>query len=415
MMFRRTPDSRSSAAAWSLAGAWVGILFLAIPFARNIQEAAERLAGPHVYLALTATLGAIFVPAVLIHVFRGDRQQMARRLGGLALLGALAAWVMRTQLQTPAEAIHFFEYGILGLLLFRAWRHQVQDSLIYPISALSLVGIAWLDEWVQWMVPGRFWDFRDIRLNTLAGVLFLLFIAWVVVPSGIRCPVERSSVRRLCRLAWLAILLMGIAISTTPGRVDRIAGRIPFLRFLYNNESVVNEFGHRHADPEIGEFFSRMSLPELLRADRDRGAEAGGILARHPALANRLEFRNVFPATADPFLHELWSHWIRRNHYGAAGWKYRENDPARFTDHLTVAMRENQILEKYFPHALEASGGRWDAGERSRITAHADLDRPYASAVGDHLATAVSEGEAWLLLLGLAGLVGWGHLRWGRE
>ena len=107
-----------------------------------------------------------------------------------------------SQLQTPAEAIHFAEYGILGFLFFQAWRQPVRDPLVYPISALSLTLVAWLDEFLQWLTPGRFWDYRDIRLNLLAGVIVLSLIALVIRPAEVRGPVARRSVRRLCFLAW---------------------------------------------------------------------------------------------------------------------------------------------------------------------------------------------------------------------
>ena len=70
------------------------------------------------------------------------------------------------------------------------------------------------------------------------------------------------------------LLALGIAVSNTPARVDRYAVRIPVLRFLRNNESVMTEFGHRHVDPEIGVFFPP-DPAELLRIDRERGAEVG--------------------------------------------------------------------------------------------------------------------------------------------
>ena len=118
---------------------------------------------------------------------------------------------------------------------------------------------------------------------------------------------------------------------------------------------------------------------------------------------------------ADPFLNELFLHLFRRDHYYSVSWKFRETDPARFADHLTIAMRENQILEKYFPHALDAAGGRWGADKQEQCAEFADYAAPYVSEVSDHLVTAATEAQLWWILLGLAGLVGWGYVRYGRE
>lgn len=263
--------------------------------------------------------------------------------------------------------------------------------------------------------PRPILDFRDIRLNAETGAIFLLFIALVFQPAGIQRPVARHSVRRLCLLAWAMLLALGSAISNTPHRVDRCTARIPFLHFLYNNESVMNEFGHRHDDPAFGTFYSRLTLSELRQNDAGRGAVAGEILLRNHALADSRTFSKKYPASADPFLHETWAHLIWRDHYYATAWKYRESDPPRFTYHLTVALRENQILDGYFPNALEAAGGRWPGERIEQCAQQADFGMPYVSEVDDHLVTAVSESELWLILLALAGLIGWGYARWGCE
>ncbi len=393
----------------------MGIIFLTIPFARTMQNFLESEAGPHFFLIATGIVGLVFVLAVLIGMFRGSRARIRSRLGWLAALCGLSAWVLFEQLQTSVEAVHFTEYGLLGFLIFRAWRRSVADPLIYPISALSLALVAWLDEFLQWLTPARFWDYRDIRLNLMAGTIVLAFIALVIPPAGIRSPVGRRSIRWLCCLAWTMLLALGISISNTPKRVDWYAARIPFLRFLYNNESVMTEFGYRHIDPKIGTFYSRLTLPELLRIDCERGAAAGGILVRNQAFADHRKFLKAFPVSADPFLYELLRHSIQRDHYYAVSWKYQETDPARFVNHLTVAMRENQILEKYFSHASEAAGNCWGADKRAQCAGSADWATLYVSEVGNHLVVAVTESELWLILLVLSGWVGWGYVRLGRE
>ena len=403
------------AAAWVLVVAWAVVLFLSIPFARAAQGAIERFAGPRIYLAAAGVLGLGCATTLLVGVARGPRTQVARRVGALIFVGVLSTGVLLTQLQTSAEAIHFLEYGLLGFLLFRAWRHHVADPLVYPISALSLGLVAWLDEFLQWLMPGRFWDFRDIRLNAMAGAIVLLSIALVFPPPEIHGPVARRSVRRLCYLAWAMLLALGLAISNTPTRVDGYAARIPGLHFLRNNESVMSEFGHRHVDPGIGMFFSRLTRAELLRIDGARGAEVGAAILRHHALIRPKDFRMTFTVSADPFRHEFFRRLIQRDHYFAVSGNYRETDPARYRHHLAVALHENQLLEKYFPQALDSAGCRWDAAKQAQCAEGAESARPYVSEVNDHLVTGMTELEWWLVLLALAGGVGWGYVRWGKE
>ncbi len=123
--------------AWGGVAAWTGLIFLTVPLARRLQGAAERLAGPGIYLAVSGALGLIAVLVVAMILFRQPGAHFRSRLAGLAAWVVASTWVMRTQLQSPIEAIHFFEYGVLALLFWRAWRLHVADPLIYPLALLG--------------------------------------------------------------------------------------------------------------------------------------------------------------------------------------------------------------------------------------------------------------------------------------
>jgi len=414
-MFRRLPDQRKKVSSWGAVLVWSVVIFLTIPFARKIQQFFEHALGTGVYLTAAGIVGVFFAVVVLIFLLRRPAQYIRKRLVWLIVILAASVWVMQSQLQTPAEALHFFEYGILGFLLFRAWSHDVRDWLIYPIAAISLVMIASVDEFIQWMVPGRYWDFRDIRLNMMAGVIVQAFIARVIKPSAIGPTFKPRSIRLLCVTSWLTLLMLGFAIANTPTRVDLYATRIPFLQFLSNNESVMSEFGHRHTDPEIGTFYSRFKMAELQRIDLERGAEAGETIRRYKEFADYREFLQTFTSSVDPFLHEMRVHLHRRDHYYSTAWQYEEKDPGRFTYHLTVALRENQLLEKYFPSVLVASENVLSADKREQLVAFANLGLAYTSPVSDHLVTTATEMEIWLVILVLSAGFAFVYVRYGRE
>jgi VanZ family protein len=414
-IFFKLPEPEHQRFSWLLVLFGSIIIFLTIPLACFIQGHFEVWFGARGYSVAAAIMAVFLVVVVSTYIFRRRKRRIARRLGWLVLLLLASVWVMRNQLQTPAEAIHFFEYGILSFLLFRAWSHHVRDRLIYPIATLSLMMIASLDEFFQWMMPGRFWDFRDIRLNMMAGLFVQGIIALVINPSGIDPSVQRRSVRIFCRMAWAALLFLGAAISNTPARVDIYTTRIPFMRFLSNNESVMAEYGYRHHDPAIGRFYSRFLMSELQRLDQVRGAEAGETIRRYAFLADYREFIRIFTSSVDPLLHEMRVHLHRRDHYVSTADQYKEKDPERFVLHMTVAFRENQLLEKYFPNALIASGSVWDNELLARVEAAANPAVSYVSPVSDHLVTAATELELWVALAFIGLLVGYGYLRYGRE
>lgn len=414
-MFRKLPEQQSKRWSWLVVLAWTIVIFVTIPLARTIQREFERLFGSGAYFIAAGIIGVFFFLFVLIYIYQRHKRNLSRRLCWLIVLMAASVGLMKFQLQTPAEAIHFFEYGILSFFLFRACSHHIRDWLVYPISVFLLIMIASADEFLQWMMPGRYWDFRDIRLNLLAGMVVQAFIALVVRPSDIQLSVEPKSIRRLCGIALLTILTLGLAFSNTPSRVDLYAARIPFLQFLSSNDSIMSEFGFRHVDPGIGTFYSRFSMQELQRIDRERGVEAGETILKYQPFLDYHEFIQTFSSAVDPFLHEMRVHLFRRDHYYSSAWQYQERDPARFTFHMTVAFRENQLLEKYFPMALVASKNVLSENAYKTVQQYANPKDVYISPVSDHLVTVATELEFRFMLATLVLIVAVIYARYGRE
>ena len=405
---------RSRWAAWLAVAAVALLIFSAIPWARSVQGFLDGRFRSNVYLGGAVGFGTVGLAFALRRLLRAPGARAWKRLGWLIAAAAGAAWVLRDQLQSPVEAFHFIEYAALAVLFFRAWRHHVRDPLVFPLALVGTALVAWTDEFLQWLTPGRYWDFRDIRLNALAGTVGLLFVAGAVAPGAIQLPIARSSVRRLCAMAGALLLALGFALSATPARVDFVAARVPGLAYLRNNESRLAEYGWSHVDPGIGTFRSQLDLAELRRSDRERGAEVGVTLAGG-ALPLLAEYRRTHVISADPFRFEFYRHLLQRDHYAAAAGQYRMFDPERFWHHCTVAMREDQILEKYFPRALAAAGREWDDARRAQYAGDADGAAPYFSEVQNHLIVSAPESVWQGLVLALLLFDGWCYARWGRE
>jgi VanZ family protein len=80
---------------------------------------------------------------------------------------------------------HVFGYGLLSILLFRAWRETlpVVSGARWTLrwSTLAVLGtavVASLDEWHQSFIPSRTGTPRDVLLDTCAGIAaqLLLFL-----------------------------------------------------------------------------------------------------------------------------------------------------------------------------------------------------------------------------------------------
>jgi VanZ family protein len=82
---------------------------------------------------------------------------------------------------------HVFGYGLLSILLFRAWRETLPEktgarwsSRWASIAVLGTALVASLDEWHQSYIPSRTGTVHDVILDTCAGIaaqILLFFLA----------------------------------------------------------------------------------------------------------------------------------------------------------------------------------------------------------------------------------------------
>jgi len=85
---------------------------------------------------------------------------------------------------------HVVGYGMLSLLLLRGWRATFSQAqaLLWRTSLLSWLGTAFvaaMDEWHQSYIPSRTGTVRDVALDSVAGLGFLLVAYfWLRRPDG---------------------------------------------------------------------------------------------------------------------------------------------------------------------------------------------------------------------------------------
>jgi len=296
----------------------------------------------------------------------------------------------------PEEAVHFLEYGVLGILLYRAFEDRVPDPTVYVAATLTGLLAGTVDEFIQWLVPGRFWDFRDIVLN--GGAVALVQIAiWRMRKRPMK-NVTRSSLRLLCRLAAAQVFLLTICVAATPQRLNRVADHLPLPDRLATGVEAICEYGFRHSVDDRTLFRSRLSLAELMRSDRDRAPDLALDL---DASRGRGGFtKSGISPTSDPFGYEIRVHLFARNrnlHKAFA----REPGSSGHRRHMTAAWRENLILENFFGNTLEQSAYRWGPRRRNNVEASQNPNAVFVSRAGAHLITRISEGQLRALLLAL--------------
>ena len=75
---------------------------------------------------------------------------------------------MSFSLDVWAERVHFIQNGLLGLLVSRAYK--ISSFIMLLASGLFIMSVGLVDEIIQWFLPNRYGDIRDVVMNSLGGV-----------------------------------------------------------------------------------------------------------------------------------------------------------------------------------------------------------------------------------------------------
>lgn len=320
-------------------------------------------------VAGVAGIGGLGLLGFLVAFFYRPPQDWLKRLVWIVIALAAAAWLLKGTLHTPIEALHVLEYGLMGLLLFRAITRELGGG---PAAAAVAVGLAWaagvFDEGVQWAYPTRTGAIEDVWLDTQAAAVGVV-IGWL----GLRLGREAT----LLSWGWVALLVAAL-LPASLGLVHLSAG-----------------FGHAHQHEELS--WTSAYTTDML-AEREGREEDRELLIRTASM-DASDFLRVHGK--DPYLHELRVRLNRRD------LRLQRGDPE-------VACAEQRIIDLIFAGTIEGTPFEWGEVDRERCEA---LDpRVYVSPVGEGRITALRPWQAWALAilasLGLLGVAGW-RLRLG--
>ena len=398
------PSLYSEFLSWAYVAFWFGGILAAIPFARAGTLYIREQWGAEVITYIVATivtLASIVTVALLLKSRRRSIASYAWLLGSAALILFLT---FELKANSPEEAVHFLQYGVLSLLLFRAFTHRISDYSIYAVATIAGTIVGMIDETVQWLTPRRYFGLSDIWLNFTAVALVQVALAAGIRPKFISGWPDGAGLQRLCRLSAVALAYIGLCHLNTPDRITWYTAHIPALDFINGNRSVMIEYGYLHGNASTGLFRSRLTVEELRRLARDRADEGALILDQYRDKEQYFEFLDLYTPLSDPLLHEARVHLFRRDaHLERARDAEEVNERRRL---LTIAYWENRILKDYFGPLLVASSYRWPAALEAEIKNGSQIDRIYHSRVSHHLITAYSRQNAfWFFLSAVAALL----------
>jgi len=401
------------ATSWTLAGLWLLFIYVTIPLARTIQEYVRDHGGKAVFLWLT--FAALILSAVwMIRAVRRREVVLSpSRFLLLFIILGIFSWMTWSLRANPEESIHFIQYGVLSLLLHRAFCHRIRDVSIYLAGIMLGIGFGIIDELIQWVVPKRFFDFRDIGINIIAVTLVQLAVAVGIRPAIVQSRMGSTGLKIGFAAMFLNLLMLLFCISNTPEFRQYYSRFFPAAAGI--NDMTV-EYGYLYIDDETGGFKSRLTPKELARQDRERHAEVIPILNEFKNDRQYMYFMSKAEPYKDPLLVEARVHIFRRDRY-AKLCRETNNDDNLKRSHAAVAFQENLILEKYFPNIINNSRYVWPDDVRQMFAELSQGIPRQISPVSSALVTRITQKSLTTILVALmvcslAGLV-WSFRRKG--
>ena len=344
-------------------------LVLSAPFVGQIRSAVKQ-AFPGQFLLIVGGVIGLGVAAALAAAAWRIRDRRAARYGAIAAavliaVGYSAANATEFPESNAVERFHFLQYGLITFLFYRAWR-PLGDGAVLVLPVLAGVIVGTVEEWLQWFIPARVGDIRDVALNLVAIISGLLFSLGLDPPSRLSLRVEGASRSRVVYMAVAALLTLAV-----------------FFHVLH--------LGHEIADQEIGLFTSRYSAEDLLALQSERARTWAA--SPPPTTLVRL-------SREDQYLSEGVEHVRERNELWTAG-------------DVRGAWLENRILEKYYEPVLHTAthhgaAHAWPAGQRADAEQRADdagaaaEPAPFVSRAYPYRIFAWSRALFWLGILLLA-------------
>jgi len=369
-------------------------IFLVVPVGNTIQRFVSGNWGGEAFIYFVLSALAIALICILHFLIFKLKIKSASNYVWLFIIAVLYTYFILKLRNAPAEAIHFLEYGLLSFFLFRALIYSIRDKSIFFIATLFALMVGTFDEIFQWITPQRYWDFRDVGLNALSGGLFQLAL-WKVINPRIICEkIRLKSIKILSSIFAVCILFIGLCASNTPKRVYWYTNLIPGISFL-KEEEAMSEYGDKYKDPEIGFFYSRLSIENLLEIDEMKSEYFSQILN---ASFNKDygKFLKKYSSFNYPFLYELRIHVYCRDTYFA---KARDSSDLNEKKKLYfVAHKENLILDKYFSKTIKKSVYAWDVDNINEAGTLIDKNKSYKSPVIANLITFFSERTLWICI-----------------
>ena len=150
---------------WIIIAIYIFLIYSTLSITRPILNFLYASLGQK-SLSIIVNIIFVVITVFIIYFLRKKNEFKISFLFLLIILFLIILFLI-SRIERPEERIHFLEYGILGVLIFKATGKGTKQN-IFAIILLFIIAV--IDELIQYMLPNRIGDIRDIVINLTGGI-----------------------------------------------------------------------------------------------------------------------------------------------------------------------------------------------------------------------------------------------------
>ena len=150
---------------WVLIIIYVLFIYVSLPFFPAFISTLRGFISKELLNLLSLVLSISFF--LLLSVWIYNKKYKAKQFL-LIISPLLLLTYLSLSLDVWVERIHFIEYAVLGLLISRTVDVRTLSRIICIGCLITLIGA--VDEIIQWFLPNRVGDMRDVFMNSVGGL-----------------------------------------------------------------------------------------------------------------------------------------------------------------------------------------------------------------------------------------------------
>ena len=163
---------------WSLVAVYTYVLpYLIVVYTAILKHFSAAIAGI-VPITIIIVMGVVFF--IIVLVLKKDIKILI-----LLIPCTIITWVLISLQPNPNKYIHIPEYVVMSWILFEALSLDYKGKGIFYLVFICAASLGVVDEMMQGILPGRFYGWRDMIMNSAAAVIGVITLVGLrTTPKG---------------------------------------------------------------------------------------------------------------------------------------------------------------------------------------------------------------------------------------